>query len=167
VSLATAVASRRTLSAAVVIDRDKWTPLRCFNIRMTDPEHHPRLWRYPFKWLREESFWHGMTTSTLSAALVGAGTFIGARWVGLVKMPWHMVLMTIVASSMWIAVIALTGFAISVVVIQRIRHRATRHSRHANSIEPARRTLEHIERAERGEDPDAEADSHHGDNKQS
>jgi hypothetical protein len=103
---------------------------------MTDPEQHSRLWRYPFKWLREESFWHGMTTSTLSAALVGAGTFIGARSVGLFKMPWHMVGMTIVASSLWIAVIAVIGLAISVVVIRRMSRRATRHSRQVKIVEP-------------------------------
>jgi membrane-bound metal-dependent hydrolase YbcI (DUF457 family) len=96
---------------------------------MTDPEQHPRLWRYPFKWLREESFWHGMTTSTVSTALVGAATFIGGRWVGMFKMPWHMVWMTIVATSFWIAVVAAIGLAISVFVARRISRRATRHSR--------------------------------------
>jgi hypothetical protein len=133
---------------------------------VTDPEQHPRLWRYPFKWLREESFWHGVATSTLSTVVVAAATFIGGRSVGMFKMPWHMVMMTIVASSLWIAVIAAIGLAISVVVTRRMSRRATRHSRQVKIVEPGRRTLERVERVERGEDPDAEGDANNGDNKQ-
>lgn len=103
---------------------------------MTDPEQHPRLWRYPFNWLREESFWHGVATSTFSTVVVAAATLIGGRWVGMFKMPWHMVMMTIVASSLWIAVIAAIGLAISVVVTRRMSRRATRHSRQVKIVEP-------------------------------
>jgi hypothetical protein len=103
---------------------------------MTDPEQHPRLWRYPFKWLREEAFWHGMTSSTLSTAVVAAATFIGGKWVGMFKMPWHMVWMMIIASSLWIAVIAVIGLAISVVVTRHMHGRAARRSRQVKSVEP-------------------------------
>jgi hypothetical protein len=111
----------------------------------------PRLprWRYPFKWVREESFWHAMTTNTLSGLLVLAITFLGGRSAGLFKqVPWHTVVTTIIASGLWATGISFIGAMVAFVMTLRSQREASqlsqRHQQTLHRHEETRRRLDEL-----------------------